>query len=64
LLSRYANLRSDFYGYPRHHKMPEWMKAIPTQKEWNKAHPPEPVRSDEVRRYEREAKLARRYAVT
>jgi hypothetical protein len=62
LLSRYTNLRSDFYGYPRHHKMPEWMKAIPTQEEWNKAHPPEPVPPEELRRVEREARSAQREA--
>jgi hypothetical protein len=64
MLNRYDKLSSDFYGYPRHHEMPEWLKAIPTQDEWKKrqiaegnASPVEaplpPPRTDEVRAYDR-----------
>ena len=60
LLNRYDKLPSDFYGYPRHHEMPEWLKAIPTKAEWDKRHPPEPVPVEELRRVEREAKRANR----
>jgi hypothetical protein len=66
LFDRYKNLRRDFHAYQRHHVLPEWLKAIPTQKEWTDRHPPvavkptRPVRpgvpSDEVRRFNREAK--------
>ena len=60
LLNRFDKLPSDFYGYPRHHDMPEWLKAIPTKAEWDKRHAPEPVRTDEVRRYERETRRLQR----
>jgi hypothetical protein len=60
LLSRYRNLRSDFYGYQRNHELPPELKAIPTEKEWNDrrlaelGRPPRParVRTDETRLYE------------
>ena len=35
LFSRYENLRRDFYSYKRSNELPEWLKAIPTQDEWN-----------------------------
>ena len=31
LLSRYTNLRRDFYAYQRHHELPEWLEDIPTK---------------------------------
>lgn len=36
LFSRYENLRRDFYGYQRSNKLPDWLKAVPTQEEWEK----------------------------
>jgi hypothetical protein len=60
LFSRYENLRRDFYGYKRSNELPTWLEAIPTQDEWEKAHPqpvaipPRPVASDEGKRYSRE----------
>jgi hypothetical protein len=66
LFDRYKNLRRDFHAYQRHHELPAWLKAIPTQKEWKDRQPPEApaplvplARTDDVRRYEREAKRAR-----
>jgi hypothetical protein len=35
LFSRYKNLRRDFYSYKRSNELPDWLKAIPTQDEWN-----------------------------
>jgi hypothetical protein len=60
MLNRYDKLSSDFYGYPRHHKMPAWLKAIPTEHEWNKRHPPEPVPVGLRRYVQREAKRVQR----
>jgi hypothetical protein len=62
MLKRYDKLPADFYGYPRHHKMPDWLEAIPTKEDWLREHPAQkPVRTDEVRRYEREDRRARRH---
>lgn len=59
LFSRYENLRRDFYSYKRSNELPEWLKAIPTQDEWNTrrladlSQPPRPgritVRTEEGR---------------
>jgi tetratricopeptide (TPR) repeat protein len=35
LFSRYENLRRDFYAYKRHHKLPDWLKAVPKESDWN-----------------------------
>lgn len=65
LLSRYTNLRRDLYAYKRHHKLPGWLTAIPTESEWNdrqvakgKVKPARPAlpRTDETRAYERAKK--------
>ena len=61
LFSRYKNLRRDFYSYQRSNELPGWLKAVPTEKEWNALHPPKPVPLEELRRVERDAKRARRH---
>jgi hypothetical protein len=71
LLSRYEHLRRDFYAYQRHHELPEWLKAIPTESEWNdrqvatgklKPPPPEEVRA--ANRDLRRVQRARQRGVT
>jgi tetratricopeptide (TPR) repeat protein len=63
MFDRYRNLRRDFHAHKRHHTLPEWLAAVPTQAEWNRQHPnrPEPLPVEEVRRAEREARRARRH---
>ncbi|HVA79761.1 MAG TPA: hypothetical protein VNF29_02430, partial [Candidatus Binataceae bacterium] len=34
LLSRYKNLRRDFYAYQRHHELPRELRMIPKKQEW------------------------------
>ena len=69
LLGRYENLRRDFYSYKRSNELPGWLKAVPTQDEWNdrqvasgKVKPvrPSAPRTDEVRAYERGLKQVAR----
>jgi tetratricopeptide (TPR) repeat protein len=62
LFSRYENLRRDFYSYQRSNELPDWLKAIPTQDEWDKRQiaegkatpveaPAPPAQPDELRSY-------------
>ena len=64
LFSRYENLRRDFYSYKRSNELSDWLKAIPTQEDWNTrrlaelGRPPRPAprpprpRTDETRLYD------------
>jgi hypothetical protein len=61
MFDQYKNLRRDFHAYQRHHKLPEWLAAIPTKAEWDKHHPPAPLPAEEVRRLERETRRAQRH---
>jgi hypothetical protein len=54
LLSRYENLRRDYYSYKRSNELPDWLRAIPKEKDWNdrqvaegKVAPVEVIRSAE-----------------
>jgi hypothetical protein len=76
MLNRYDKLPGDFYGYPRHHEMPDWLKAIPTKARLNtlrlaeRAEVGKPVRpvprprTDEQRLYDTAVKRRSRAGLT
>lgn len=68
-LSRYTNLRRDLYAYKRHHELPDWLAAIPTQAAWTdrqiaegKVKPRRPLRDHAARAYD--SQRAKSYRAT
>jgi hypothetical protein len=60
-LNRYRGLYQDFFNWRRHHDVPPELQNLPTKSQWLRQQVAEgaassPVRSDEVRRYERDLK--------